>query len=283
LGSVLLLCGTAHAGWFTNGIPQWGLDAAKTHVPEYAKDAAAVILFDEYVESVDGQGRAVEREREAIRILKPQGRDHTCAVSFDENEKINYFHVWTIAADEKQYPAQETDFADFGDTGVPIMLSTRKTRVAHPPAVDVGAIEICESEEKMAPYLQEKNWEFQSGIPVVFEALEVDLPTGRTLTNSWHNHEAMKPTEGAPGHWRWELKDVRGLDLRGIPSVPEWAALAARMSVEWGDAAVDGKDNQWRAIGQWVTTLEASRPDPSPEITAKAQSLIAGRRTSTRS
>lgn len=268
----------AHAGWFTKGLPlpQWGLDAAKTHVPEYAKDSSAVILFDEYVETVDGQGRAVEREREAIRILKPQGRGNTCEVSFDENEKINYFRVWTIAADEKQYQAQETDFTDRGDTDVPIMLSTRKYRIAHPPAVDVGATIVCESEELMEPYLQEKNWMFQNGIPVVFEALEVDLPTGRTQTSSWHRHEAMKAVEAAPGHWRWELKDVRAVDLRDVPSPPEWAALAQRMSVEWGDAAVEGKDNQWRAIGQWVTTLEAARPDPSPEITAKVQSLIAG-------
>jgi hypothetical protein len=48
------------------------------------------------------------------------------------------------------------------------------------------------------------------------------------------------------------------------------------MSVQWGDAAVEGKDNQWRAIGQWVAKLEANRPDPSPEITAQTQSLIAG-------
>jgi len=48
------------------------------------------------------------------------------------------------------------------------------------------------------------------------------------------------------------------------------------MSVQWGDAAVQGKENQWRAIGQWVTKLEANRPDPSPEITAQTQSLIAG-------
>jgi 1-acyl-sn-glycerol-3-phosphate acyltransferase len=48
------------------------------------------------------------------------------------------------------------------------------------------------------------------------------------------------------------------------------------MSVLWGDAAVDGKDNQWRAIGQWTTTLQEHRPDPSPEITAQTQTLIAG-------
>jgi hypothetical protein len=66
------------------------------------------------------------------------------------------------------------------------------------------------------------------------------------------------------------------LDLRELRSGPEWAALAARMSVQWGDAAVEGKDNQWRAIGDWETKLEANRPDPSPEITTQTQSLIAG-------
>ena len=66
------------------------------------------------------------------------------------------------------------------------------------------------------------------------------------------------------------------LILRDIPSAPEGAALAARMSVQWGQAAVAGTDSQWRAIGQWVTELEANRPDPSPEITAKVNQLIAG-------
>ncbi len=70
-------------------VPQWGMDAYKTKVPDYAKDAAAVILFDEYIETIDASGRAVEREREAIRILKPQGRGNTCEVSYDVDEKIN--------------------------------------------------------------------------------------------------------------------------------------------------------------------------------------------------
>ena len=84
-------------------VPQWGLDAYKTHVPDYAKDAAAIILYDEYVETVDASGRAIERERRAKRVLKPQGRGEvTCDVGYSEDEKITYFRVWTIAADEKQ-------------------------------------------------------------------------------------------------------------------------------------------------------------------------------------
>ena len=258
-------------------VPQWGLDAYKTHTPDYARDAAAVILSDEYVETVDTQGRAVEREREAIRILKPQGRQRaSCGVAYDTDEKINYFHVWTIGADEKQYQAQETDFVDEGDTGIPIMLSSYKYRVVHPPAADVGAVVICESEELLKPYIQETVWRIQSSIPIVHQALEVDLPPGHAYSEAWHQYAGVKSVEVAPNHWRWEINDMHALDLRDIPAHPDWESLAARMTVQWGDAAVAGKDNQWRAIGKWVTTLEANRPAPSPEITAKVQTLIAG-------
>src|SRR5579863_1291320 len=114
-------------------VPDWAVRANKTHTPDYARDASSVILYEEYVESVDANGRAVERHRKALRILKPQGRKEGCAVSYDVDEKINYLRAWTIAADEKQYMAQDTDFAEIGNTGIPIMLSTAKTRVGIPP------------------------------------------------------------------------------------------------------------------------------------------------------
>ena len=271
-------CEPGMASWFGKAqpVPQWGLDAAKTPVPANAKDAPAVILFDEYVETVDAQGRAVEREREAIRILAPQGRGNVCGLSYDVDEKINYFRVWTIAADGKQYQAQDTDFAEVGDTDVPVMLSTEKRRIVHAPAVDVGAVEICESEELMAPYAQEKVWQIQNGVPVAFESLEVDLPAGGAHTQAWHNHAPVAPVEVAANHWRWEVKDMPALVLRDVPSHPDWSALAARMSVQWGDAAVAGTENQWRALGEDWTKLEANRPDASPEITAQAQQLAAG-------
>ncbi|MGA2887678.1 MAG: DUF3857 domain-containing protein [Terracidiphilus sp.] len=280
LVAVLLLAASpSFASWFGKDkqIPDWGLEAAKTHTPDYAKDAAAVVLFDEYLETVDAQGRAVERERYALRILKPQGRhDALCRVSYDVDEKINYFHAWTIAADEKQYPAQDTDFVDVGDQSDSTMLSTEKVRGVLPPAADVGATVICESEELLAPYQEETVWAIQSHFPVVFQALEVDLPAGRTHSEAWHRFQPVKPVEVAPNHWRWEIKDTHALDLRDVKSRPDWDAIAARMSVHWGDAAVEGKDNQWKALGQRYSTLEANRPDPSPEITAQTQSLIAG-------
>src|SRR3569833_1537302 len=257
-------------------LPDWAVQANKVHTPDYAKDAPAVILYDEYVETIDANGRATEREREAIRVLKPQGRHNTCAVGYDVDEKVIYFRAWTIAADEKQYQAQDSDFAEAGDTQIPVMLSTYKERIVHPPAMDVGATIFCESEEVLRPYMHEKVWRIQLGIPVVFQALELDLPPGRAHSQAWHSFKAVPGGEVAPNHWRWEVKDMPALDLRDIPSHPEWEALAARMSAQWGDASIEGADNEWKAIGQWITGLEEDRPLPSPEITSFTQSLIAG-------
>jgi len=259
-------------------IPQWGLDAAKTPTPDYAKNSGSVILYDEYLETIDNSGRAVERRREALRILQPQGRnDAYFAVGFDVDEKINSFYEWTIGADEKQFQAKDTDFADVGaDSGDPVELQTGKIRFVRPPAANPGATVICEWEELLAPYEQEKVWLIQDNTPRVLQALEVDLPAGRSYAASWHRFDPVKPVEVAPGHWRWEINGMRALDLRDVRSTLEEAALDARMSVDWGNAAVDGKDNEWRAFGEWTTTLQAGRPNPNPEITAKALELVAG-------
>lgn len=257
-------------------VPDWGIAAAKTPTPDYAKDASSVVLLDEYVETVDEQGRATERHRQVMRILKPQGRDNACTVAYDIDDKINYLRAWTIAADEKTYQAQDTDITDVGMREGSVELFTAKVRVATPPAIDVGAVLVCESEELQAPYDREEDWHFQDEVPVVSAALEMDLPAGMKYAASWHRYAAVKPAEPAPGHLRWELKVVPALRLRDIPSTPEWEALAGRMTVLWGDEAVAGTNNEWRAIGDWVTKLEAGRPDPSPEITADVQQLIAG-------
>jgi hypothetical protein len=274
----------ARAGIFgkDSPVPDWAQEAAKTPTPADVGDAASVVLFDEYVETIDGNGRAVEREREAIRLLKPQARNEGCRVSYDVDEKINYFREWTLTADGKSFQAKDTDFVDEGAgeggivNDIPIYLETRKTRIVHPPAGDVGATILCESEELMAPWQREDVWQIQEGIPFVYEALEIDLPAGMHFAESWHRYPPVKPVEVAPNHWRWEIKNMPKLDLREVKARPDSEALAARMSVAWGELAAEGKDNQWRAIGQWWVQLETHRPDPSPEITAKAQELTAG-------
>ncbi len=257
--------------------PQWAVDAAKTPTPVTAKDSSAVILFDEYLITIDSENHAVEREREAIRILKPQGRRYThCSIGYDVDEKLNYFRSWTIAPDGRQFQAMESDFIDHGAYAAPFLQFTERIRTVNPPASDPGSVVVCETEEHLRPYMYEEEWAIQSSIPFVFEALELALPPGGHYAESWGKFPQVKPIETGANHLRWEIKDMPALDLENIHDTPAWGALAARMSIKWGDAAVKGTENQWRAIGLWQEQLEEHRPDPTPEITAKAQELIAG-------
>jgi len=257
--------------------PQWALDAAKTPTPATAKNASAVVLFDEYLITVDDKNHAVERERTAVRILAPQGRSHArCSIGYDVDEKLNYFRSWTITSAGRQFPATASDFADFGASSDRDMQATERTRAVNPPAADPGAVVVCESEQHLRPYMHEEDWDIQSSIPVVFEALELVLPPGGQYAESWRKFSPVKPIESGSNHLRWEIKDMPALDLENLHATPAWGALAARMSVKWGDAAVKGTDNQWRAIGMWQEQLEEHRADPTPEIIAKTQELTAG-------
>jgi hypothetical protein len=256
--------------------PQWALEAAKIPTPAGAKSADAVLLSGEDLVTIDTQGRTIERRRQAFLIQKPQGRSWgQCGVSFDVGDKVNYFRAWTIK-DGKQFAATENDFHEIGHSGDPILLFTEKAFVVTPPGVDPGSIVACESETQTKNYMPEKLWEFQYSIPVANEALEIDLPLGKPHTEAWHAYPATKPTEVSMNHWRWELSQVPALDLREVPSSPDWNALVARMVVQWGETAAEGRDNQWRSIGEKIGQLEEHRPDPTPEITAKTHELIDG-------
>jgi hypothetical protein len=257
--------------------PDWAVEAAKTPTPASVGDAPAVILFDEYLVTVDAQNRAVERERYAVRILKPQGRGYAhCMEYYNEDRKLRSFHAWTIAADGKQFPAKEENFADYGDTDDPVMQSTVRYRVVNPPGDDPGAVVSCETEVQLEPYIHEEDWFVQNSVPVVHEALELALPSGGHYAEAWRGMTAVRPTEGDGNHLRWEIRDEPALDLERLRSTPPWMALASRVSVKWGDLAVKGTEQQWQALGVWEGGLQTHRFDPTPEITAKAQELTAG-------
>ncbi len=275
----MALCGSipATARDKAQPAPQWALDAAKTPTPATVGDASAVILFDEYLVTVDEQNHAVERQHFAVRILKPQGRKEShCIAESDKDQKLNYFRSWTIAPDGKQFQAMETDFKDAGSYEDRDMQSSDRFRIVNPPGSDPGSVVVCEMEVHLRPYINEEIWQIQYSIPVVDEVLELVLPAGGRFAESWSRITPVKPIEIGPNHLRWEVKDMAALDLENLHATPPEEALAARMSVQWGESAIKGVDNQWRAIGQWGEKLQEHRPDPTPEITAKAMELTAG-------
>ena len=57
-------------------VPDWVVQAAAVKVPYYPPNTGAVVLLDDRLVSVGPDGRATERQRRVVKILRPQGRQY---------------------------------------------------------------------------------------------------------------------------------------------------------------------------------------------------------------
>src|SRR5580693_3978056 len=81
--------------------PDWLRAAAHQTLPEYPKDAVAVMLLDDLQTTVKDNGEIETRHRCAYKLLRPEARDSYgyAAVNFDNETKLTFFKAWTITAD----------------------------------------------------------------------------------------------------------------------------------------------------------------------------------------
>jgi hypothetical protein len=87
-------------------IPDWVSQAATAApLPGALHDAKAVFLLEDTLLTVESDGRATERYRAVVKILRPQGRDYAHpAAGFSKDEKLDSFHVWSIGPDGTTIP-----------------------------------------------------------------------------------------------------------------------------------------------------------------------------------
>src|SRR5664279_376261 len=86
-GLLLAFAPDANAG---ATVPDWVRSAVAEHLPSYPAETKAVVLLHETVFTVHEDGKAEERVREVIKILRPQGREYgEAGVSFNSDEKLN--------------------------------------------------------------------------------------------------------------------------------------------------------------------------------------------------
>ena len=270
-----LLTPSLHAA---NPFPDWVTQAASAKLPTYPAHTSAVILLDDRLVSVGPDGRATERERRVLKILRPQGREYANIIApYSKDEKLNYFHAWSISPDGHQYTVKDQEVRDIalGEWG--ILYDDLRAKEVKPPAADPGAIIAYEVENRIATYgTGEESWDFQEDIPALRLALEMDLPPNWNHYDAWLRHAEVAPTEVAPNHLRWELNDVPGIDLTDIPMAPSPRALAGRMVVHYSPRPLPTGDGRWTEIGNWYDNLAANRTEAPQDIAAKSREVAAG-------
>lgn len=88
---------------------------------------------------VQPDGRAVERRREVVKILRSQGREYAKPMAwFSKDERLLSFHVWSIGPDGHQYTMKDTEYQETGAEGGGLLYEDERAKVASPPGMDPG-------------------------------------------------------------------------------------------------------------------------------------------------
>ena len=269
----------AHAS--SNSVPDWVKAAAQQEIPHYSETTKAVVLLEETTYTVAPDGQAVEHVRKVVKILRPQGReDAVPVVWYDKDSKVLSMHVWAIGADGHEFAVKDNEIADVGvpGEGGELYVDDRAKVMPNPPASDPGGVVAYEYELRARPYLRETTWRFQGELPRLKQSFTLVLPEGFTQTTTWAHHAADKGIDMEHQRWRWQMDKVPSIDLERVPMSPAGMALAGRMTVHYSGAGpAQLSDGTWQGIGEWYKVLAEDRLVATPEISAKAAELTAGK------
>jgi hypothetical protein len=281
IGGVLAFClfvGPTPAS--ANDAPGWMHALVNVPLPEHDDKTDAVLLYSEYIFTVQPNGKIKHMERAAYRILRVGGKHYGVVVAnFDADTRISAMHGWCIPAQGKDYEVKEKDAIE-GSIDVPGgELTGERIKVLRIPAADVGNVIGYETEQEVRPYVLQHEWLFQRPVPTVEARYTLQLPAGWEYKASWMNHAEIAPASIGNNQWQWVIKNVPAVKIE--KEMPPWRGVAEQMVVALFPPG--GSQNRgfqsWDDMGLWQADLARGRRDVSPEIKQKVVELTASAKT----
>jgi hypothetical protein len=281
LGGVLAFClfvGPTPAS--ANDAPGWMHALVNVPLPEHDDKTDAVLLYSEYIFTVQPNGKIKHMERAAYKILRVGGKQYGVVVAnFDADTRISAMHGWCIPAQGKDYEVKEKDAIE-GSIDVPGgELTGERIKVLRIPAADVGNVIGYETEQEVRPYVLQHEWLFQRTVPTVEARYTLQLPAGWEYQASWMNHAEIAPASIGNNQWQWVIKNVPAVKIE--KEMPPWRGVAEQMVVALFPPG--GSQNRgfqsWDDMGLWQADLARGRRDVSPEIKQKVVELTASAKT----
>ncbi|MFZ0886230.1 MAG: DUF3857 and transglutaminase domain-containing protein [Candidatus Acidiferrales bacterium] len=258
--------------------PDWLRAAAQDKLPEYPKEAVAVVLLDEQQMVVSPDGQMETRIRRAYKILRPEAESEYgyAAATFDNQTKISYFRAWTITAGGLVLEVKDKESTIKSLTSYEVFSDDRIQYVRFPEA-NPGSVVGYEIVQKKRPQVFDDYWGFQELAPVRRSRYTLQLPPGWEFTTFWANHPEQQPQSTGPNQYLWEVMDSPAIELE--PDMPPWLAVQGHMLLKFfpRDPAMRAKTTgTWNDIGMWYYNLIAPQRVATPEIKQKVAQLTAG-------
>ena len=277
--AALVLSALAPKASASDHVPDWVKAAVAQPLPQLPQTTKAVVLLEDETYTVGSDGRAVEHVREVVKILRPQGREFGEPMIWsDHDRKVLSMHVWSIDSSGHEYAVKDAEMIDFSPPSGGELYAEEKARVAQPPGRDPGGVVALEYERRERPYLAEANWFFQGELPRISQSFTLVLPNGFTYATTWAHHAKVVAADLENSHYRWEMNNQPAIDLENTPMAPDAEALAGRMTIHYtGPGLAQPQEGSWKGVGQWYFGLMKDRVAATPELSAKAAELTAGK------
>ena len=263
---------------FADTAPDWLRAAAHQTLPEYPKDAVAIVLLDDLQTTVKDNGEIETRSRRAYKLLRPEARDKYgyAGVNFDNETKLSFFKAWTITADGKEMELKEKDAVEFSLSSFEVFSDERGKGIKF-SAADPGSIVGYEYVQRHRPFVFEDDWEFQHAIPTRLARFSLQLPPGWEFTEYWANFPKQQPQSSANNFYVWQVENIPAVEIEA--DMPPFLTVASRMDIKYfpRDPALRAKTTgSWNDIGVWYANLTSASRVPSPALQQKVAELTVG-------
>lgn len=262
----------------SDSAPDWLRAAAAQTLPDYPKDAVAVVLLDELQTVVKDNGEIETTHRYAYKLLRPEAREKYgfAGVQFDNETKVSFFRAWTIMPNGSQIEVKEKEASEVGLEDFE-MFSDKRAKVIKFLEANVGSVVGYEYTQRQRPFVFEDDWEFQETIPTRRARFSLQLPAGWEFTNYWANFAQQQPQSSSNNQYVWELENIPAIEVE--PDMPPFLAVAGRMDIKYfpRDQNLRARTTgTWSDIGVWYSGLTASSRVPSPALQKKVTELTSG-------
>lgn len=258
--------------------PAWLKQAVSAKVPSYEKSVTAVVLHKEQHVTLDGNGKLITVERNAVRILSREGRREAAAVAFylSNFSQIRDMEAWLIAPSGtvKSFGKKETidrisDTDDIYDEGRIKIIDASSD-------ADVGFVFGYTVTTEDRPLFYQDWWLFQDQLPTIFSKFTLTLPDGWTATSITFNRAEVKPQVSGTTY-SWELRDLS--PIADEPMSPSFVNLAPRLAVNYSPSNTSQGVNRvfanWLEVSKWASGLYDPQVIIDDAVAIKTKELTA--------
>jgi hypothetical protein len=241
-------------------------------------DSASLILLDENIVSIGTNGRRVTRQRQVIRILKREGREHAVAQIHyaPKIDKVSDFQAWLIPASGPTRSFGRKDIVEIATSLEALYADTRAAIINVAAEADAGSTFGWEGTLDELSTIGQGFQFMQGSVPVAVARLTVRVPKDWKLEGLLRGHDPVAPQVGE-GSCAWELRD-----LPAFAEEPFGPGIhSAAVNVVY-DIRPPRAQSGLRTFDTWADTVAYAlelhgRPaQPDASVRAKAQELCAG-------